>query len=121
MYFYMKQIRIIGGITSKEGGIPKMKFEKSCEFYSPHTRPLIVDEVHKRLHIAEIVSECRVADWSLSLSLTPLGGGGGGDSNTKMPGCVCRVSENEPILNDTFICKTYTHIEGILYTIHTDV
>ena len=30
------------------------------------------------------------------------GGGGGGDSNMKMPGCVCQESENVPILNDTF-------------------
>ena len=27
---------------------------------------------------------------------------GGGDSNMKMPGCVCQESENVPILNDTF-------------------
>ena len=26
----------------------------------------------------------------------------GGDSNVKMPGCVCQKSENVPILNDTF-------------------
>ena len=32
------------------------------------------------------------------------GGGGGGDSNMKMPGCVCWVSENVPISNDTFTC-----------------
>ena len=25
----------------------------------------------------------------------------GGDSNMKMPGCVCQESENIPILNDT--------------------
>ena len=29
-------------------------------------------------------------------------GGGGGDSNMKMPGCVCQESENAPVLNDTF-------------------
>ena len=28
--------------------------------------------------------------------------GGGGDSNMKMPGCVCQESENVPIVNDTF-------------------
>ena len=28
--------------------------------------------------------------------------GGGGDSNMKMPGCVCQESENIAILNDTF-------------------
>ena len=39
------------------------------------------------------------------------GGGGGGDSNIiiKMPGCVCLVSENRPILNDTLSCKTYLY------------
>ena len=30
----------------------------------------------------------------------------GGDSNIKMPGCVCLVSENRPILNETVSCKT---------------
>ena len=33
----------------------------------------------------------------------------GGDSNIKMPGCVCLVSENRPILNDTLSCKTYPY------------
>ena len=36
------------------------------------------------------------------------GGGGRGDSN-KMPGCVCWLSENGPILNDTFGCNTYLY------------
>ena len=35
--------------------------------------------------------------------------GGGGDSNMKMPGCVCWVSENGPILNGTFSCITYPY------------
>ena len=35
--------------------------------------------------------------------------GGGGDSNIKMPGCVCLVSENRPILNDTLSCKSYPY------------
>ena len=51
----------------------------------------------------------------------PRGGGGvsrGGDSNINMPGGVCLVSENKPIMNDTLSCK-HTHIEGILCTIHT--
>ena len=30
------------------------------------------------------------------------GRGGGGDSNMKMPRCVCQESDNVPILNDTF-------------------
>ena len=33
----------------------------------------------------------------------------GGDSNIKMPGCVCLVSENRPILNDTLSCKIYPY------------
>ena len=36
-------------------------------------------------------------------------GGGGGDSNIEMPGCVCLLSENRPILNDPFSCKTYLY------------
>ena len=36
-------------------------------------------------------------------------GGGGGDFNIKKPGCVCLVSENRPILNDTLSCKTYPY------------
>ena len=39
--------------------------------------------------------------WVYNPGRTP-GGGGGGDSNIKMPGCVCWVSENVPILNGTF-------------------
>ena len=38
-----------------------------------------------------------------------LGGGGGGYSNIKMPECVCLVSENRPILNDTLSYKTYPY------------
>ena len=34
------------------------------------------------------------------------GGARGGDSNIKMPRCVCLVSENRPILNDLLSCKT---------------
>ena len=49
---------------------------------------------------------------------TPVGGGGGGDSNIKVPGCLCLVSENGPILNDTFTCKTYPYFEGVLCIIH---
>ena len=33
----------------------------------------------------------------------------GGDSNMKMPGCVCWVSENLPILNGTFSHLTYPY------------
>ena len=33
----------------------------------------------------------------------------GGDFNIKMPRCVCLVSENIPILNDTLSCKTYPY------------
>ena len=38
-----------------------------------------------------------------------LPGGGGGDSNIKMPGCVCFGSEKRPILNDTLSCNTYLY------------
>ena len=34
-----------------------------------------------------------------AVSLPARGWGGGGDSNIKMPGCVCLVSENRPLLN----------------------
>ena len=33
----------------------------------------------------------------------------GGDSNIKMPGCVCLVFESRPILNETLSCKTYPY------------
>ena len=33
----------------------------------------------------------------------------GGDSNIKMPGCVCLVFENRPILNETLSCKTHPY------------
>ena len=41
-------------------------------------------------------------------------GGGGcvGDSNMKMPGRVCWVSENLPILNDTFSRKKIPILKG---------
>ena len=36
-------------------------------------------------------------------------GGGGGDSNIKMPRCVCLVTENISIMNATLSCKTYPY------------
>ena len=44
--------------------------------------------------------------------------GGGGDSCIKMPGCVCRGSENVPILKDALGKKKHTHIKGFLCIIH---
>ena len=44
---------------------------------------------------------------SIMCELYAYPGGGGGNSNIQMPGCVCPGFENEPILNDTFWCKTY--------------
>ena len=38
--------------------------------------------------------------------------GGGGDSNIKMPGYVCWVSENVPILKDTSSCKNIPILNG---------
>ena len=51
-----------------------------------------------------------------SLFLSPSWEQGGGDnSNIQMSGCVCWVSENRPILNDTFTCKTYTYCGDSLH------
>ena len=34
-------------------------------------------------------------------------GGGGGDSNIKMPGRVCQLSEADPFLETPLVCMTY--------------
>ena len=39
----------------------------------------------------------------------------GGDSYIKMPGCVCWVSENGPILNDSISCKTWPYCRDPLH------
>ena len=38
-----------------------------------------------------------------------------GDSNIKMPGCVCFVFENRPILNETLSCKTHPYCHKLVY------
>ena len=42
----------------------------------------------------------------------------GGDSNMKMPGCVCWVSENLPILNGTFSRITYPYWRDPLHNLY---
>ena len=42
-----------------------------------------------------------MVDCCINVHVDLAGGGGGGNSNIRMLGCVCLVSDNRPILNDT--------------------
>ena len=58
----------------------------------------------KDLHLELSCSWFSMHD-SIGCQRTVQGKSPGGDSNIKMPGCVCSVSENAPILNDSISCK----------------